>query len=366
MKQLAYTAVTLTILTNLVACTHGNTTTATEKKEAIINDSLMKMIRIDTVQYSNDLNQLKLSGQIGFDENHISKVFSNSSGQVMDVKVSFGDRVRKGQVLSVIKSADIAGDYSDRATATADVKIAKRQLDNAKSLYESGISSEREYEEAKENYEKTVAVLGKVNSLININGKGHTAANGLYYITSPADGYIVEKKINTGSFIRSDMADNIFTISDLKDIWVWANVYETDISKVKEGMQAEITTLAYPDKVFAGKVDKVSELLDPENKSLKVRITLPNTDLLLKPEMFASVVIKNNNESKTVAVPASSIINDNGKSFVVVYNNNNDVKIKQVNPMKTVGSTTYLGNELQPGEKVISQNQILLYNALTE
>jgi cobalt-zinc-cadmium efflux system membrane fusion protein len=347
----------------LVSCNHSNGTEVA-KNEPLISDSLMKMISIDTAKVSPIGDQLKLSGEIGYDENKVVKVFPNSSGQVMQVSVSFGDYVHKGQTLAVIKSADVAGNYSDLANAETDVKIAKRQYENAKSLYEGGISSQREFEEAKENYDKALAVANKINAAIRINGGGHTSAGGIYNIISPADGYIVEKKIAPGAFLRGDMGDNLFTISGLKDVWVWANVYETDIAKVREGYSAQVTTLAYPDKVFHGKVDKMNDLIDPNNKSLRVRITLNNDSLFLKPEMFANVIISNQEAKSALSIPTSAVVTDNGKNFAVVYHNNNDVKVKPISIMKTEGNITFLNDGLEPGDKVISQNQLLIYNSI--
>jgi membrane fusion protein, heavy metal efflux system len=347
----------------LIGCTSSDGK-AVVKKEPVISDSLMKMISIDTVKILPVGNQLKLSGEIGYDENSVVKVFPNSSGQIVKVAVSFGDYVRKGQTLAVIKSADVAGNYSDLDNAETDVKITRRQYENAKSLYESGISSQREYEEAKENYDKATAVANKIRSMIRINGGGHTSAGGTYSIVAPASGYIVEKKISDGSFIRSDMTDNLFTISDLKNVWVWANVYETDIAKVKQGYLAQVTTLAYPDKIFVGTVDKVNDLIDPANKSLRVRITLRNDSLLLKPEMFANVVIVNKESKTALAIPSSAVVTDNGKNFAVVYNSNFDVKVKPIQVLKVEGNTTYIADGLQPGEKLISQNQLLVYDAI--
>ncbi len=144
-------------------------------------------------------------------------------------------------------------------------------------------------------------------------------------------------------------------------MWIWANVYETDIARVKQGFAASITTLAYPDRVFIGKVDKVSQVLDPVTKVMRIKIILPNADGALKPEMFANISIKNTEAKRMVAVPASAIINDNKKSFVVVYRNNNDVVNREVRIYKSSGGYTYIQEGLQPGEKVLTKNQILIY-----
>jgi membrane fusion protein, heavy metal efflux system len=338
-----------------------------EKKEKVcISDTLEKMIKIDVVRTSNIDDELVLSGEIGFDENNVVKVFPFSSGQVLEVKVSLGDKVQQGQTLAIIKSAEIVGNYSDLSVASNDVAISKRQLDNAENLFKSGISSEREYAEAKLNYEKSKSAEDKIKDQIAINGKGNTNANGTYVIKAPRTGYVVEKKINTGNFIRQDNTDNLFTISDLKDVWVWANVYEIDISKVKLGYSATVSTLAYPDKTFKGEIDKISDMLDPQTKVMRVRVSLPNAGGLLKPEMFASVKVMNKEGRKAVSVPSSALVFSNSKNFVVIYKGTCDLQVREVTILKNVNGISYITTGLEPGEKIISQNQILLYNALIE
>ncbi|MEP7141730.1 MAG: efflux RND transporter periplasmic adaptor subunit, partial [Ferruginibacter sp.] len=180
-----------------------------------ITDSMAKIITIDTAVMSTIEDELKLSGEINFDDRKVSKVYPFSSGQVLQVNVSVGDKVSKGQTLAIIKSADVSGNYSDLSTAGNDVAIAKKQMDNASSLFNNGIASEREYLEAKENYQKAVTASAKLQNQIQINGGGRTLANGTYVITAPISGYVVEKKINQGGFIRSDANDNLFTVGNI-------------------------------------------------------------------------------------------------------------------------------------------------------
>ena len=348
----------------LYAC--SNPSDPEQKKQVCISDSLAKMTTIDTAKLASVKNGLSLSGEISFDENSVVKIFPFASGQVVDVKVSLGDKVAKGQILATLKSADVAGNYADLASATADVAIAKRQLNSAADLYKNGISSEREYAEAKEAYNKAIAVNKKIEQLININGSGSTNQSGLYEIKSPISGYIVQRKINPGSFVRSDNSDNLFTISDMKDVWVWANVFETDIEKVKKGYDAEITTVSYPGQVFKGKIDNISAVLDPDNKVMKIRISLPNQDMKLKPEMFAQVLVVNHDANKSVAISSQAIIFDNGRNFVVLYKDSCHMKVQEVNISKSMDGQSYIASGLQVGDRVISKNQLFLYNALIE
>ena len=337
-----------------------------ENTKVCISDSLSKIIRIDTAGTSNIEDELSLSGEISFSDTKVVKVYPFSSGKVVQVKVSLGDKVSQGQILAIIKSADVAGNYSDLSTSGNDVAIAKRQLENTESLYKNGIASEREFTEIKQNYQKALTNAAKVQTQININGGGHTSADGNYVVTAPRSGYVVEKKITDGAFIRNDNADNMFTIGDISEVWVIANVYETDIAKVKEGYTAKVSTLAYPGKIFTGKVDKISQVLEPTTKIMKIRIRLANNEMLLKPEMFASVLIENKEGQQSVSVSAASILSDNGNNYVVKYISNCDLKVQQVDIIKTVGDITFLRAGLTSGEKVIAGNQLLLFTALTE
>ena len=361
-KQLIYIGLALTGLT---ACQDKKTGTM-ETKQVCISDSLTKMVKIDTAKSTPMKDELTLSGEVSFDENKVVKVFPFTSGQVVDVKVSLGDKVVKGQTLAVIRSADVAGNYTDLSATKSDLSIAKRQLEQAEYLYKNGISSERDYTEAKENYNKAISANSKIREQIAINGGGNTNANGSLVIKAPGSGYVVEKNITAGNFIRPDNSNSLFTISDMKDVWIWANVFETDIAKVKKGYDAKITTLAYPDKVFDGKIDEISSVLDPDNKVMKVRVALNNKDMLLKPEMFTNVVITNSEGTNSVSIPSSAVIFDSSKNYVVVYNSKCDLQVRPVTVIKTVDDVTYVSSGLKPGDKVVSKSQLLLYNALTE
>lgn len=335
-----------------------------EAKKFSLSDTMAKMISVDTVNSCYIEDELYLSGEINFNDNNVNKVYPRSSGQVVESKVTLGDKVHAGQVLAILRSADVAGSYADLGSANADINITKRQMDNTESLYKNGIASEKEYNEAKQNYEKALAVKSKIQSVISINGGNNSNAGGTYLLTSPIDGYIVEKKVNAGNYIRGDMGDYLFTVSDLKNVWVNANVFEADISKVKEGYSVQVSTLAYPEKIFKGTIEKISEVLDPTSKTLKVRIRLDNTERLLRPQMFAKVTVTNRENRKATCIPTKSLISLNGKTYVVVFNSNSDMKIAEVNILKSAGEKTYVSDGVAEGQKIITKNQLLVFQQL--
>ncbi len=332
----------------------------------LISDSLARIITIDTVKNEFIENQLSLSGEVSYDENKVVKIFPNASGQVISVRVSLGDQVRRGETLAVISSADVAGNYADLAAANSDAAIAEKEFRNAEQLYKNGISSEKDFIQQKLEYDKALNAVQKVQMQISINGGGRTRAGGSYIITSPADGFVVEKNITAGSFIRNDNNQNLFTISNMQDVWVWANVFETDIQKIKAGQPAEVRTLAYPGKVFRGKVDQVNSVLDPLSKAMKIKIVLPNAGMLLKPQMFTNITLDEKESEKALEIPGSAIISDGGQNYVVVYRDNFNAEAREVHVLKVSGTKTYIAGGLSEGERVISKNEILIYNSLNE
>ena len=336
-----------------------------QSKKFVLSDSMLHMIEVDTVHECLLTDELSLNGEVSFNENNVVKVYPRMSGQVVEAKATLGDRVTKGQTLAVIRSADVAGSYNDLSSANADLAIAKRNMDNAQSLYKSGISSEREFNEAKQNYEKSLAARNKIQSVININGGGKASEGGQYLVTAPIDGYIVEKKVAAGAFIRSDMGDNLFTISDLKNIWVYANVYEADISRVKEGDAVKVIPVAYNDKQYTGKIDKVSQVLDPQSKAMRVRINLENKDMMLKPEMFTKVVVNNEGAGNFICFSSNAVLSQDGKNYVVTYNSKTDIQICEVDIIKTVGDKTYVRSGVKPGDIIITKHQLFIFNQLS-
>jgi cobalt-zinc-cadmium efflux system membrane fusion protein len=331
------------------------------KVQYVIPDSILNNLKIDTVSNSQLINTNTFTGKVTFNEENNVKVYPMVSGNVEDVKVMLGDYVKAGQVLAVIKSTEMAGYNNDLVNAKTNLKLAKKNLDVQRDLFKSGLSSQIDILNAETNYEQANAQLNKVNQILKINKSN---SQGDYVVRAPINGFIVEKFITNNTNIRADNGTNIFTISDLQNVWVIANVYESNIHLVHQGDIVSVNTLAYPDANFSGKVDKIMNVLDPSNKVMKVRITLSNKDYLLKPEMFANVTVTNKENKKALSVPSSAIVFDNSQYYVLRYNSKNDVIISPVIVSNVLGDKTFIKSGVNEGDKVISSQVIMIYNAL--
>jgi cobalt-zinc-cadmium efflux system membrane fusion protein len=332
-----------------------------EKQGYVLPDSLLKTIEIDTVHTSKLMTYLTLTGKVDFNEDRVIKIYPAISGQVSDIKVMLGDYVKKGQPLAVLKSSEMAGFSNDYAIARSNLEVAKKSLDAANDMYKSGLASQRDQLEAQESYNQALSALQKAQRVLSLNGG---SLNGEYVVRAPISGFIVEKQVNNNMMIRPDNSANLFTISDLKNVWVIANVYESNIANVKSGDSVQVTTLSYPGKIFRGRVDRIMHVLDPTNKVMKLRIVLSNPDYLLKPEMFASVLVRNTENKKMISIPSRALIFDHSQYYVLIYKSPSDITIRQVQVTNTAGDRTFIAGGLSEGERLIGTQALLIYQEL--
>jgi cobalt-zinc-cadmium efflux system membrane fusion protein len=329
-----------------------------------ISDSLLKIMEMDTVKSAIVENELRLTGKVTFDEGRVIKIFPLAGGNINAVDVELGDYVQKNQILANIHSSDVSGYDKDLAVALSNVTISEKNLEVAKELYKSGYSTEREYLMALNENEKAKSELTRIKDVLTLFGKSDKAN---YVIRAPISGFIVEKNVNSDMQIRSDNTNNLFTISDLKTVWVMASVYESDIEKIKAGYTVAVTTLSYPSKVFTGKIDKLFHVLDPLEKVMKVRVRLDNTDYLLKPEMYANVMVSyTDKDISKLFVPSKAVIFDKNKYFVMVCNGKCNIETREVELFKTTGCKTYIEKGLKEGDRIISKSQLYIYDALND
>ena len=329
-----------------------------------LTDSLQKKITIDTVKNETVKNAVSLSGKIEANEDKWIKVFPVVGGVVQQMKVELGDYVTKGQTLAVVRSSEIADYQSQNAYAVSTVKIAEKSLSSAKDMFSSGLATEKDVVAAQTDLDKAKADLRRIQQTTSIYG---AKGNAIQTITAPISGYIIEKNVTDKMQFKVDGSQPFFTIANLDEVWVMANVFESDIAKIKVGDDADIKLIAYKDKVFTGKVDRIFSMLDPQSRVMKVRIKIQNKDNLLKPEMFAQINIKyDDGADQMPSIPAAAIIFDKNKNYVMLYKDKCNVETREVEIFQTIGDRAYIKSGLSDGEKVISKYQLLVYDALND
>lgn len=345
----------------LQSCHHAEV--AEQKDEKFqVTDSLLNSLLIDTVKEASALSEITLTGSIAPDENKMAKIFPLVSGVASNVNIQLGDVVSRGQTLAILRSAEAAGFTRDYASAEADIRSTRRTLQQQQDLFKSGLASQKDVEQAEADYQKAVAEGQRASTVAGINksnGQG-------YELKAPISGYVVDKNLTNNMQVRTDDNQPLFTIADLSDVYVLVNIYESDISSVQVGDPVSITTLSYPDKVFTGKIDKLYDMLDPDNKVMRARVKIANPGNILKPEMFANVKIKAKSGTNLPAVNTRAIVFDNDKNYVVVVDGKAKVHIQPIEVAKKVEDVAYISKGLQPGQRVVASRQVYLYESLKD
>lgn len=329
------------------------------------NANLLRSATIDTARRETVNNELNLTGKITFNQDKMVKVYPLVGGHIEQVKVELGDFVRKGQTLAIVRSGDLADLEQQAVSARGQLAVSQKNYQVAEDMTKGGLTSQRELVAAREQLAAARGEVARVAERRQILG-----GNGsIYVIKAPMNGFVVEKTAAQGMEIRSDDPENLFTVSNLDEVWVIANVYESDVANVHEGELATVTTLSYPDHPYKGRIDKVFNVLDPDSKTMKVRVTLLNREVgsaayQLKPEMFTNVSVTYAGRDQRVAIPARAVVFDKSRNFVVMVNARNQPIIREVDIYKTIGDRTYLNTGLSAGDRIVTRNQLLIYSAL--
>ena len=357
----------LVILTVAFGCTSETTTQKHDdtigKRHLVLGKEQLSHITIDTIKRVSEPERLTAVGEVSFAEDNVVRIFPIVSGTVEKILVSLGDYVSKGQTLAILLSMDMSQIQRDYNIAKSNFSVEEKNLIRAQELFGSGMMSEKEFANAKKDYNNSLSELNERTQILKLYGGSSNDLDAIYNVIAPRSGYIVERNVNEGTQIRSDNTTNIFTISDLKTIWVWANVHERDIAKVRVGDEVTVKTIAYPDQEFNGTLKKIGTMLDPDSRIIKVRTELPNNSGLLKPEMFASVVITSQIRKVINSIPQTAIVLENSRYYVMRELGPGEFEKVQVTIGETFGEYYELLDGLNVGDRVVSEGSIFVLTA---
>lgn len=269
---------------------------------------------------------LVANGTITLDANHASVVASRAEGRVLSVRADLGQPVRSGSVLALIESSEVGATRGELERARASLEVARQNYEREKGLFEQQVSSQKEMLEAQAVYRAAQADYKAAAAKIRALGASPTAsedASGVYALVSPVAGTIVERNAMPGQIAGPET--NLFTVADLRRVWITVNVYESDITRVRLGAPALVTTRAMPDEIFRGRVTFAGGVVDTTTRTLNVRVEVENRAGRLRPGMYAQIQVEAPNGTHGVSqvdgpvlVPELAVQDLNGKTVVFV------------------------------------------------
>ena len=299
--------------------------------------------------------ELRVTGTVNPDVLRAQPVISLAMGRVVEIDAKLGDTVRKGQVLLKVQSSDISGAFSDYQKAVADEQLASTQLERAKLLYDKGAISQNDLEIAQNAEAKAkVDVRNTAEKLRVLGSPTLTRPSGIVEIRAPTSGVITDQQVTNAAGVAGLSSPNPFTISDLTYVWILCDVYENDLGNVRLGEKADIRLNAYPDKVFTGTINNIGPVLDPNIRTVKVRIEMRNPGLM-RPGMFVTAIFHGKQKQKRATVPATAILHLHDRDWVYVPLKNNQFRRTEVVDGDMLpGNMQEIISGISPGQQVVA------------
>jgi cobalt-zinc-cadmium efflux system membrane fusion protein len=303
------------------SCSHGKeaapTQTEVTLEQGVFTVAQPGTFRLARVESRSLPTVLTASGTVSPDVNRTIHVTSLGSGRVVELNARLGDQVRKGQILLSIASSDLGSANSDYQKARADEELSRKALDRAQLLYSHGALAEKDLQVALDTEDKAKVDLQTTAQHVRILGGAPDHPASIIQLRAPVSGVIVEQNVAGAEGIKSlDNSPSLFTIADLSEVWILSDVYENDLGSVRLGDAAEIRLNPFPDRVFRGRVADISRVLDPNTRSAKVRVVLPNSDGSLRPGMYATAIFRSRQLRPQLIVPSTAIMRLQDKDWV--------------------------------------------------
>lgn len=351
------------------ACAPKATEQATQPEEQsahtafCLNEQLKKSTTIVAVQEQPINEQLSLSGKIEYNENDLVAFRSLLEGVVESVRFELGDYVQKGQVLATVKSTQIQELYQQQKSQQSHIRLLEKQIQSKKELAADGLLTQSEVLSAEQELEGAQIELDRVRQGLKLY---RAAGEGSFQLLAPKNGYVIQKSVSAGQSVTAD-SDPIFSISNLKEVWVMVNIYANNLRYIREGDEVKVRTIAYPDQFYAGKIDKIYNVFDDSEHVLKARVVLSNQNLDLMPGLSADIIINTKNSAgNAIAIPNSAKVFSNNKEFVVLYKDDCHMEVRRIRAVGENEEFTFVKDELKQGDKVIGRNALLLFEELSK
>ncbi len=364
----------------------GSSHAVVVEKEAQANVGL-KIVEVATRPM---VTALQTTGIVSPNETRVAHVRPLARGLIEKVFVRLGDRVKAGDSLvryDNIELGELINEYlsslAQEEKERTNVEVSQKFLDRSKALLENQAIAQKEYELKEAEYKNAQAALERQRAdlakyeeklhrfglsdkdIERLHGPEHQQAHrtaSYNVLRAPFAGIITKYDVAEGELVEPDR--ELFTITDIDTVWVLADVYEKDLSLIREGQQVEIAVATYPDRVFTGKIAYVSDLIDPTSRSAKVRCVVENKSHELKLDMFATVRVPTSHSRQVLAVPASSLQNVEGKSVAFAQVGESEFVPRAVQVGAQQEGWVEILSGLKPGEKVVAEGSFYVKSNL--
>jgi cobalt-zinc-cadmium efflux system membrane fusion protein len=325
----------------------------------------MSHVQLVTIEPTRLVRTLRLTGAVAYNAFNTTPVITQVGGPVSRILVVPGQHVNAGQPMLDVSSPDYSQLLDAYLKAADSFRLADKNWVRAQDLYQHHAIALRDLEQAESDRNQAQADLNAADQgmkILGIKNPGDLAkapSSALIPVLAPISGEVVERLVSPGQVVLAGQTQ-AFTISDLRTVWVLANVYQADLAAVRTGDDVVVQTDAYPGS-FHGRISYVSPALDPNTRTLQARIVVDNPQEKLKRDMYCTVTVTAGSIPNAIAVPDSSVLrDDNNQPFVYLAENANQFGRRDVEIGESLNGKTHILRGLSPGERVVGNGSLFL------
>jgi len=326
---------------------------------------------VESPEYRTRQRTIDTTGKVQFNEESLVRVHAPATGRVLEVFARPGDVVEPGARLFVIDSADLGAAKADYAKAVADAERSAAAAQLSRELYNAQAVAQKELREAENDARKAVAERERAASRLRTLGvspqqfadiAARADAATTIVVRAPRGGVVVERNVAPGQVVaygQSDTPVNLFVVADLSTMWVVADVYEPDVPRLKRDQPMVATLRCCPGERYEGRVSYISDAVDKDTRTVKVRSTVVNRGRTLKAEMFVNVAIATGT-SRVLTISQSAVHREGSETYVLVAKANDQLERRPVVLGEDMGEAVEIAGGLAAEDRVVTTGSILL------
>ena len=305
-----------------------------------VKTAIVELRRID--------DQLRLPGNVDINEQQVSYVQTRFPGWIQKVFANATYQfVHKGQPLFMIYSPDLVSTEQEYLLAKQNQQSFSQDmhgtaLKEGDWLVQAASDRLRQFAVSPSQVEK-LEQSGKVDHDIEVD--------------SPVSGYITERNAFPNQYVQTDT--KLYTITDLSTAWVYANVAQTDVGRLRPGNSATVTVDAYPGRKFTGRIDQILPQVDPMTRTVRVRLMFGNPGIVLKPGMYVNVTV-DIPLGKQLVIPSSGVLQAGTRQIAFVDHGEGYLEPRQVEIGPRVDDHSVVLKGLKNGERIVSSANFLV------
>jgi RND family efflux transporter MFP subunit len=291
------------------------------------------------------------------------------AGRITDVLVELGQPVRRGQTMARIFSPELAEAQTKFVSLRAELEAHEQELRRTERLVEIGAASRQALERIHAEHTARTAEVQSARSRLELLGMSGTATDSLVpgkrveaaaSVPAPLAGIVTERLANVG--LNVDTATRLFTVVDLSAVWVVADVHEKDLSRVRAGSRATITTTAYPGRVLDGRVSYIDPQVSADTRTARVRVEVPNPGRELRLGMYAEVTVAGASTATVILIPKSAVQNvgDRQVVYLVTPGASGSFIEREVRLGQPTGDQVEVLSGAGPGDTVVTSGSFFI------